>query len=200
MNIGVVGSKVNPLHWGHLFLGESALEAARLDLCYYMPTGQPVDSAAIITPGDIRYEMAVAGTRHEPRFAVSRLEIDREGPSYMVDTMRLLRKQHGDEHNYFLVVGADRAPGIKTSWHEPDELARLCTFLVANRSGERDIVTQSWLKEVMPAGANARGIVVPNLQISSTMLRAMVKAGESIADFVPPQVLRVINRHGLYRA
>lgn len=199
MNIGVVGSKVNPLHWGHVFLGERALEAGQLDLCYYMPTGQPVDSV-IETPGDIRFEMAVAGTCHEPRFAVSRLELDREGPSFMVDTMRLLHEQHGGGHNYFLVVGADRAPGIKTSWHEPDELAQLCSFLVANRAGEREVITQSWLKEVMPKGADARGMVVPNLKISSTELREKVKAGISIADLVPPRVLRVINRRGLFRA
>ena len=118
----------------------------------------------------------------------------------MVDTMRLLHEQHGGGHNYFLVVGADRAPGIKTSWHEPDELAQLCSFLVANRAGERDVITQSWLKEVMPKGSDARGMVVPNLKISSTELRAKVKAGIPITDLVPPRVLRVMNRHGLFRA
>lgn len=199
MNIGIVGSKVNPFHWVHRFLGEQACEQGKLDLCLYMPVGVPADGSTQITDKELRYQMTVAGTRDNPRFGVSRLELDRPGKSYMVDTLRLLRAQYGEEHNYFLVVGADRAPTLK-DWREPDVLVKLCNFLVANRPGEQDVVTQAWLKQVMPAGAIARPITVPKLKISSTELRLMVKAGISIAHLVPPAVHRIIVREGLYRA
>lgn len=200
MNIGIVGSKVDPFHWGHRFLGERAVEQGKLDLCLYMPVGVPADSDHVLAPKEIRYEMTVAGTqRTDPRFGVSRLELDREGRSFMTDTLRLLIAQYGEQHNYFLVIGADRAPTLK-NWHESDALVQLCSFLVANRAGDKDKVTDAWLKEVMPRGANARGITVPNLKISSTELRGKVKAGISIAELVPPPVHRIIVRTGIYRA
>lgn len=199
MNIGIVGSKVDPLHYGHLFLGERACEIAQLDLCYYLPVGQPVDKDEPITDREIRCEMAVAGTHHDPRFAVSRLEVDRPGYSYMVDTLRLLRAQHGDQHNYFLIIGADRAVGLD-KWKSPAELVTLCEFLVANRAGEREAVSASWLKQVMPAGARARALTVPNVNFSSTQVRALVRTGGDITYMVPPAVRRIIGRRGLYRA
>lgn len=192
MRLGIYGLKGDPVQTMHLALPEQAWTQHNLDSVEVVLAGQPVDKFEGVTDKEARFEMLEVGLADNDHFHASRVELDREGPSWMVETLLHYRNLHGPDVELFLIIGADRAPTIK-NWHKADELVTLCTILVGPRDGLA--VSEEWLKEVLPAGAKF-GVIEMNA--SSTFIRKAVAAGWSIRYLVPDSIRAEIVARKLY--
>jgi nicotinate-nucleotide adenylyltransferase len=198
VRIGILGGTFNPPHLGHLVCAQEAyiqLSLARVMLVpARIPPHKPVDDEPGATH---RLEMCrVAVQGDERRFEVSDLEIEREGPSYTVDTLEELHSSKPDSE-LFLIVGADIAAGLPR-WHQPERVLSLATVAVAERPGtSRESVIEA-LEEI-GAGDSATFFDMPEIGISSTMLRERVRTGESTRYLLPDAVRDYIDQHHLYR-
>ncbi len=194
-----MGGTFDPVHYGHLVAAEEALVQFNLDRVVFMPTGRPVRKThRAVSSAEDRYLMTVIATASNPDFEVSRLEIDRPGDTYTVDTLRLLRDSHGPNTELFFITGADAVREILT-WKGAEELAGLTTFIAATRPG---YVADS-IAEAMPADAPAPRVepmVVPALAISSSDIRARVAERRPVRYLLPEAVAAYIVKNGLYAA
>lgn len=188
--IGVMGGTFNPIHHGHLVAASEVAHAFALDEVIFVPTGKPWQKElATVAPAEHRYLMAVIATASNPRFKVSRVDIDRGGPTYTIDTLRDLRAQIPDADFYF-ISGADAIKQI-FSWKDADKLWDLAHFVGVSRPGHpRDLSALpnqevSWLE-------------IPALAISSTDCRARVSTGLPVWYLVPDGVVQYIQKHQLY--
>jgi nicotinate-nucleotide adenylyltransferase len=189
--IGVMGGTFDPLHVGHLVAASEVLYALRLERIIFIPTGQPWQRRSYSDPED-RFLMTVLGVSPDPRFSVSRAEIDRPGPTYTVDTMRELREFHGPATSFFFIAGADAITRLPT-WHHMEGLADLTDIVAVTRPG--------WdLARLKPEPGWPRIEVVemPGIDVSATDIRARVRAGRPIDYLVPTGIARYIREHGLY--
>jgi nicotinate-nucleotide adenylyltransferase len=194
--LGIMGGTFDPIHYGHLVTAEEALHQFALDEILFLPTGRPwMKEQEDVSPAEDRYLMTVIATASNPRFRVSRLEVDREGTTYTVDTLRNLRAEVGDEVDLFFVSGADAILEI-FQWKDPEELFDLATFIAATRPGY-DIA----LFEATAPTSHPRISVmnIPALAISSTDVRTRVAAGRPIRYLVPEGVNSYVQKAGLYR-
>ncbi len=198
MRIGILGGTFNPPHLGHLVCAQEAyiqLSLARVMLVpARIPPHKPVDEE----PGaPHRLEMCrLAVLGDEKRFEVSDLEIQREGPSYTVDTLGELRTRN-PENELFLILGGDIAAGLP-GWHEPERVMSLANVAVAERPGTSHRAVTDALAQI-PGGETARFFDMPEIGISSTMLRERVRVEESTRYLKPDAVRDYIDRHRLYR-
>lgn len=195
MRFGIFGGTFDPIHLAHLRLAESAREQLRLSEVVFVPVGAPVHRQ---TPPQAsredRYAMCVAATARNPRFSVSRVEIENVEPSFTVHTLeRLLRER--SEARASLILGADEAAAFP-GWREPRRILEMARLAVAQRPG----VEASEL-EALPEWVRRRVDFVAMLQmdIYSTDIRARAARGDSIRYLVPDAVRRHIEKHGLYR-
>ncbi|MDH6705544.1 nicotinate-nucleotide adenylyltransferase [Kitasatospora sp. MAA19] len=188
--LGVMGGTFDPIHHGHLVAASEVASAFHLDEVIFVPTGQPWQkSDRQVTPAEDRYLMTVIATAENPQFSVSRIDIDREGPTYTVDTLRDLRAQHPDA-DLFFITGADALAQI-LSWRDSDELFSLAHFIGCTRPGHT----------LSDAGLPVGGVSlveVPALAISSTDCRNRVAKGEPVWYLVPDGVVRYIDKRALY--
>jgi nicotinate-nucleotide adenylyltransferase len=195
---GILGGTFNPPHLGHLVCAEEAylhLGLARVTLIpARTPPHKPVDEEPGIDHRLAMCRLAIAG--HEDRFAVSDIESRRAGPSYTVDTLEALNADE-PESELFLIVGADVAIGFP-SWREPERVLSLATLAVAQRPGTSRDAVERELRRV-PGGERARFFEMPEIGISSTMLRHRARASEPTTYLVPDTVRSYIDRHRLYR-
>ena len=186
MRLGVFGGTFNPIHLGHLLLAETARDTLALDRVVFIPNAQPPHKpSAGLLPGAVRLTLIQLAIRHHHAFVASDIELHREGPSYTVDTVKLLRKQ-APGATLFLLVGEDM---LAVTWHKWAELKRLCTIVVAGRPGAK-------------ARRSDKGVTrleMPHMQISSADIRARIRAGRSIRYLVPDPVARYIHQHHVYR-
>jgi len=191
-----MGGTFDPIHYGHLVTAEEALWQFDLDEVVFVPTGQPwlKHDTGVSSPED-RYLMTVIATSSNPRFRVSRVEIDREGPTYAVDTLRALHETHGQQVELFFVTGADAILEI-FAWKDADEALSLARFIAATRPGYD-------LSRLEREGAAAHPRIsvmdVPALAISSTDIRERAAKGQPIRYLVPEGVKAYIDKAGLYR-
>src|SRR5438093_13558278 len=133
--LGVMGGTFDPIHYGHLVTAEEALHQFELDEVVFVPTGQPwMKEHDVVSSPEDRYLMTVIAPASNPRFSVSRVEVDREGPTYTIDTLRELKDQHGGNVDLFFVTGADAVLEI-FQWKDPDEILELAHFIAATRPG-----------------------------------------------------------------
>jgi nicotinate-nucleotide adenylyltransferase len=191
-----MGGTFDPIHHGHLVTAEEAAGQFGLDEVVFVPTGRPwMKLDRDVSPAEARYLMVVVATASNPRFAVSRLEIERDGPTYAVDTLRDLRAARGEDVELYFITGADAILEI-FQWKDPEEVLSLAHFIAATRPGydlaalERGALTEHPGVSVMD---------VPALAISSSDIRARVREGRPIRYLVPEGVQTFIEKAGLYR-
>jgi nicotinate-nucleotide adenylyltransferase len=199
LRIGIFGGAFNPPHTGHLVCAQEALVQLELDKVVLMPVGQAPHRELQGDPGaEERLEMVELATADDERFEVSRAEIDREGLSYTVDTLRALHEaEPGDE--LFLILGGDQAAALG-SWHEPEEVLALATLAVFERlSWSRHAIAIKIGRRLKGAGA-IRYLDMPIIQISSSVIRRRAAAGQPIRYLVPDKVAAYIEANGLYGA
>nr|WP_246620625.1 nicotinate-nucleotide adenylyltransferase [Streptomyces corallincola] len=189
--LGVMGGTFDPVHHGHLVAASEVAARYQLDEVVFVPTGQPWQkSDRRVSPAEDRYLMTVIATAENPQFSVSRIDIDRGGHTYTVDTLRDLRALNPDT-DLFFITGADALGQILT-WRDSEELFSLAHFVGVTRPGH--VLADPGL----PAGGVSL-VEVPALAISSTGCRARVAKGDPIWYMVPDGVVRYIDKRELYR-
>lgn len=192
MRVGIMGGTFDPIHHGHLVAASEVADRFGLDEVVFVPTGEPWQKDDLsVSPAEDRYLMTVIATASNPRFTVSRVDIDRGGPTYTVDTLRDLRRVYGTDAEMFFITGAD-ALGKILSWKDADDLFSLAHFVGVTRPGF-DLSA-----EHLPADTVSL-IQVPAMAISSTDCRRRVEAGQPVWYLVPDGVVQYINKRGLYR-
>jgi nicotinate-nucleotide adenylyltransferase len=188
--IGVMGGTFDPIHHGHLVAASEVAQSFDLDEVVFVPTGQPWQKSGV-SAGEHRYLMTVIATASNPRFTVSRVDIDRDGPTYTIDTLKDLREQRPGAELFF-ITGADAIAQI-LSWREHDELWDLAHFVAVSRPGH----------PLSTYGLPAEGVSlleIPALAISSTDCRDRVQRGNPVWYLVPDGVVQYIAKHDLYRS
>jgi nicotinate-nucleotide adenylyltransferase len=189
--LGVMGGTFDPIHHGHLVAASEVADFFDLDEVIFVPTGQPWQKGdRKVSPAEDRYLMTVIATASNPRFSVSRVDIDRPGETYTIDTLRDLRSEHPDSE-FFFITGAD-ALARMVSWRDADELFTLAHFVGCTRPGHRLSMTS------LPA-EHISLLEIPALAISSTECRERVRGGRPIWYLVPDGIVQYISKRGLYR-
>ena len=185
--LGVMGGTFDPIHHGHLVAASEVAAVFDLDEVVFVPTGQPWQKAGgDVSPAEHRYLMTVIATASNPSFTVSRVDIDRPGPTFTIDTLRDLKKER-PAAKLFFITGADAMAQILT-WKNSDELWSLAHFVGVTRPGH-----------VLDAGGREVSLLeVPAMAISSTDCRQRVAAGNPVWYLVPDGVVQYIAKHGLY--
>jgi nicotinate-nucleotide adenylyltransferase len=185
-----MGGTFDPVHHGHLVAASEVAGLFELDEVVFVPTGQPWQkSEREVSPAEDRYLMTVIATASNPRFSVSRVDVDRGGPTYTIDTLTDLRRQHPDTELFF-ITGADALAQI-VSWRETDKLFQLAHFVGVTRPGYQLADAD------LPQGAVSL-VEVPALAISSTDCRDRVARGRPVWYLVPDGVVQYIEKRGLY--
>jgi nicotinate-nucleotide adenylyltransferase len=194
--IGVLGSAFNPPHLGHLALAQEALWQLELDEVVLVPTGEAPHKRIHDDPGrELRLAMTRLAAADDPRFTVSTLEVEREGPSYTYETLELLASER-EEPDLVFVMGADTAVGFE-SWREPRRVAELARLAVARRAGVSEADVGAVMRSV---GAEARTTMLemPQFGVSSSAVRERAAAGRPLRYLVPEAVARFIEEKGIY--
>jgi len=192
--IGVMGGTFDPIHHGHLVAASEVGHFYSLDEVIFVPTGQPWQKEGRgrrVSASEDRYLMTVIATASNPRFSVSRVDIDRPGPTYTIDTLRDLRATRGPGAEFFFITGADALAQMMT-WQDADELFKLAHFVGCTRPGHR-------LSGVGLPDDRVSLIEIPALAISSTNCRQRVEAGQPIWYLVPDGIVQYISKRSLYR-
>ncbi|MFJ3956770.1 nicotinate-nucleotide adenylyltransferase [Arthrobacter sp. NPDC090010] len=186
--LGVMGGTFDPIHHGHLVAASEVAAKFHLDEVVFVPTGEPWQKAKKrVSPAEHRYLMTVIATASNPRFTVSRVDIDRPGLTYTIDTLRDLRAQRPDS-DLFFITGADAMAQI-VSWKDSEQMWDLAHFVGVSRPGHE-----------LPHldRENVSVLEVPAMAISSTDCRARVAAGNPVWYLVPDGVVQYIAKYGLY--
>jgi len=198
LRLGLFGGTFDPPHLGHLMVAQEVAERLSLDRLLLLVAGLPPHKLGeLLSPPTIRVEMARAAVAGNPLFGVSEVELDREGPTYTVDTLRHFRVAHPDAELFFL-LGADQLAEFH-EWQEPEGIAGLVTLVAVGRDG----VGPDQLPPVALGSGeelNFMSLHVTRVDISSSEVRARVREGRSIQYMVPEDVRRIIETHRLYRS
>jgi nicotinate-nucleotide adenylyltransferase len=194
--LGVMGGTFDPIHYGHLETAEEALHQFDLDGVMFVPTGRPwMKEHEVVSPAEDRYLMTVIATASNPLFSVSRMEVDRDGPTYTVETLRTLKEEFGEDVDLFFITGADAVLEI-VQWKDPNELFELARFIAATRPG----YDMAPLETAAPTDHPRIDVMhIPALAISSTDIRTRVAKGDPIRYLVPEGVKSYVEKAGLYR-
>ncbi len=196
MRLAVFGGTFDPIHFGHLRIAEEARDRMKFDRVLFIPNYvSPFKTEQGVTSGEQRAAMVEAAVADNPVFAVSRWEIEREHPSFTVDTLRAIREEYTDAELYFL-AGMDAVRDLP-KWREPEALLDIARFVTATRPGVNvrdvlDALPDPWEERIT-------FMEMPGLDISATDLRARVASGRSLRYLTPPAVEQFIEKHRLYR-
>jgi nicotinate-nucleotide adenylyltransferase len=194
--IGILGGTFDPIHYGHLAAGEDARAAVGLREVVFIPCGDPYHKPErYASPGEDRFEMVRLAIASNPAFRASRIEIDRPGPSYTIDTVRALRREHPDTE-FHVILGADAMAELP-EWKRHRALLDEARFIIVSRPG----TTWDDLRRRLPEEylQSAHLLDIPAVDVSSSEIRERVRRGEPIRYLVPPAVEQYIARKGLYR-
>jgi nicotinate-nucleotide adenylyltransferase len=184
-----MGGTFDPIHHGHLVAASEVADRFALDEVVFVPTGEPRQKADV-APAEDRYLMTVIATASNPRFGVSRVDVDRPGPTYTIDTLREMSALYGPKAELFFITGADALSQI-LSWKDADQVFGLATFVGVTRPGFP--LTDAHL----PADT-VELIEVPAMSISSTAVRTRVRSGHPVWYLVPDGVVQYIAKRHLY--
>ncbi|MFD1366701.1 nicotinate-nucleotide adenylyltransferase [Actinoplanes sichuanensis] len=188
--VGIMGGTFDPIHHGHLVAASEVQARFDLDEVMFVPTGQPYEKGRV-SPAEDRYLMTVVATASNPRFHVSRADMDRDGPTYTVDTLRDMRAVYGQSAELYFITGADALARIM-SWKDALTMLGLAHFIGVTRPGFE------LSNEHLPADSVTL-VEVPAMAISSSDCRKRVAAGLPVWYLVPDGVVQYINKRGLYR-
>jgi nicotinate-nucleotide adenylyltransferase len=189
--VGIMGGTFDPIHHGHLVAASEVAGRFELDEVVFVPTGHPWQKGSTVSPAEDRYLMTVIATASNPRFSVSRADIDRGGPTYTVDTLRDLRAQYGPAVELYFITGADALDKI-LSWKDALEMLSLAHFIGVTRPGFE-------LSDDHLPDDSVTLVEVPAMAISSSDCRARVFLGNPVWYLVPDGVVQYIAKRGLYR-
>jgi nicotinate-nucleotide adenylyltransferase len=196
VRIGVMGGSFDPIHIGHLVAASEVAHRFGLDRVVFSPTGEAWHKTADgRAAAELRYLMTVVATAADPRFHVTRVDIDRPGPTYTVDTLRELQDQFAREHpdeaaEWYFITGADALADI-LGWRDPDQIIEAAHLVGVTRPGHA-------LADPGLPSTRVSLVEIPALAISSTDIRDRVRAGAPITYLVPEGVVHLIATHGLY--
>ncbi len=194
--IGFLGGTFNPPHLGHLVCAQEAHLQLELDEVLFVPARVPPHKTVEDEPGpEHRLELCRRAVDGDARFGVSSLEMERDGPSYTVDTLEQLHVQNPDSE-LFLIVGGDVAAGLP-QWRSPERVLSMARLAIARRRGTAQGAVESALAE-LPGADRSAFLQMPWIGVSSTMVRQRVRAGEPIRYMVPDGVAQYIDQHDLY--
>lgn len=198
--IAVMGGTFDPIHHGHLVAAEAVRSELGIEKVVFMPTGNPPHKQGYgITDAISRYIMTVLATADNPYFAVSRIETDRQGMSYTIDTLKALKKLCDKDCELYFITGAD-AVGELLTWHKPKELLKMCSFIAVTRPGCKTKCLKETIEDLIDNyGAHIRFLEVPALAISSTDIRNRVFAEKTVKYLLPASVEGYIYKENLYR-
>jgi nicotinate-nucleotide adenylyltransferase len=198
VRIGILGGTFNPPHLGHLICAQEAHRQLQLDRVLLIPTRTPPHKLLRDDPGPRhRLELCRLAVGDDDRFAVSDLEIGRDGPSYTVDTLEELHATVQDSDLY-LILGGDIATGLP-QWREPERVLSLATLGVVDREGTPRTAIEAALDH-LAGGERVQFFSMPQIAISSTLVRRRLQAGQPVRYLVPDAVIDYMERHRLYTA
>jgi nicotinate-nucleotide adenylyltransferase len=189
--IGVMGGTFDPIHHGHLVAAAQVAQACRLHEVVFVPTGQPWQKTHAVSPAQHRFLMTLLATVANPMFGVSRVDIDRSGPTYAVDTLADLRAAYGEDCDFFFITGADALASIMT-WKDHQRILEHAHLIGVNRPGH------PLADPGLPAGAITM-VEVTAMAISSTECRRRAAKGLTLDYLVPAAVAQYVVKNGLYR-
>ena len=191
--IGILGGTFDPIHLGHLIVGQEVLDRCNLEMLIFLPSGEPPHKQyPEMASAESRLEMVKLAIAESPWFDVSLVEVDRPGKSYTVETLRILRQDLGEDTEILLAIGADNAVDMPT-WLEPESVLKLSQVIVLARPGFNQSRVDPFLAEQMEF------FETPLFDISSSDIRARVRSGRPIHYLVPPRVEDYIRKQDLYR-
>ena len=196
--IGVIGGTFDPIHYGHLAAAEEARVRVNLEKVLFAVAGLPPHKLdEEVTPVEHRLAMVQLGIFSNPDFELSRVDVDRSGPSYTVDTISILQEQWGQGTEMFFILGIDSLVEVPT-WHQPERLIQLCHLVAVARPGFE--VDMRQLEDSVPGISSRVEIIgMPEVDISSSDLQRRVREGLPIRYQVPEEVERYIREHRLYQ-
>ncbi|MFH1310432.1 MAG: nicotinate-nucleotide adenylyltransferase [Candidatus Omnitrophota bacterium] len=189
MKIGILGGTFNPIHVGHLILAKECWDQLKLDKVIFVPAGIPPhkEIEAQVSASD-RLNMVRLALEGLENFEISTYELDKKSPSYSIDTIKYFRAKCGKAAKIFFLAGADSIDTLST-WKDFDDILNLVVFVAANRPG--------W-GAVCGKNSKIKHIKIPDIEVSSTMIRKRIKDGDPIDFLVPDKVLKYIRDKGLY--
>ncbi len=190
LRLGIFGGTFDPIHKGHLAAARAALEALKLDLVYFVPTWSSLAKQHSASAQQ-RADMVQLAIADEPRFKLSRVDIDRGSTTFTIDTLRYFARLNPDAKLFFL-LGVDAFASIE-SWKNSLDLAEMAEFVVLSRPGYRADAGS------LPSAHLHTSLAIDALDISSTDVRNLIENSGKFSDKVPPEVLKYIREHGLYR-
>lgn len=197
--VGIMGGTFDPIHYGHLLLAESAIEQYKLDEILFIPSGNPwlKDSSQVLDK-KTRVSMTGIAIEDNPHFALSTIEIDREGNSYSYETLEILREKNPSTCYYF-ILGADSLLDIE-KWKHPDRLMKSCTLLTAVRD-DCDMSALQKQIDYLKSTYDAQVEILPmkRMDISSTDIREKIKTGKSVRYLLPDFVREFIEKNHIYQ-
>ena len=197
VNIGVLGGTFDPIHMGHLIAAEEVRVKVGLAEVLFVPAGQPwLKADRAISAAEHRVEMVRLAITGKPHFKLSRVEVERSGPTYTVDTIRELRVQFGSEAELFFILGLDLLDELPR-WKDPTRLIGLCRLVAVTRPGYDAVGLQP--QSIPGISKHLLQVEMSPVGISSSDIRARVANGSSIKNLVPELVENYIYEHGLYR-
>jgi len=190
MKIGLLGGTFNPIHTGHLILAQECWHRLGLDKVIFIPAFMPPlkDTKPEVGPAD-RLNMVRLALEGDDRFEISTYELDKKGTSYSIDTIKYFKEQHGGQAEIFFLTGSDSAESL-SMWKDIDDILSLTNFVIATRPG--------WGEKSSYEDRLTR-LVMPSIEISSSMIRERIKKREPIDFLVPASVVGYIRNKGLYR-
>jgi nicotinate-nucleotide adenylyltransferase len=191
-----MGGTFDPVHTGHLIIAEEARTCFQLDEVVFVPAAIPPHKhRADISPAEDRYAMVLLATASNPHFSVSRIEMERSGPSYTLDTVLEFRKCYGSQASLYWLTGLDAVLELLT-WHEPERIIRHCRFIAATRPGYDPAQLAERLPQPFVAAIDL--LTAPGVEISSSEIRRRVQDGAPVRYLTPEPVLDYIRKRRLY--
>lgn len=199
MRVGILGGTFDPVHVGHLIIAEEALSRLALDQVLFIPAGQPwLKADQALSPAEHRLKMVELAIASNPRLSVSRIEVDRPGPTYTVDTLERLKRDLGEDVQLYFILGLDALEQFHR-WEQPARIIELCQFAIASRPGfQNSRILDEQLGRYPNLGSKVNFVAAPVMDISGSSIRQRASEGRSIKYRVPEAVERYIKQQGLY--